>query len=76
MDSHWTSSCRGWGLTFGTDEPPACFHRQHCQMQQPNEESGGEVMLEHDQFLYMQMYSPEWLGKSVMILGLVHTKRP
>ena len=42
MDSHWTSSGRGWGLTFGTDETPACFHHQHCQMQQPNEERGGE----------------------------------
>ena len=42
MDSHWTSSGRGWGLTFGTDEPPACFHHQHCQMQQPNEQRRGE----------------------------------
>ena len=41
MDSHWTSSGKGWGLTFGTDEPPACFHHQHCQMQQPNEEEEG-----------------------------------
>ena len=40
VDSHWTSSGRGWGLTFETDETPACFHHQHCQMQQPNEERG------------------------------------
>ena len=62
MDSHWTSSGRGWGLTFGTDETPACFHHQHCQIQQPKAERGGERrggegrggegILEHDQFLY------------------------